>query len=84
MGAVDLETAKAAQQSLLEKVGADPAVKAIGIASTSDGGYELKVNVLKRAAQPDVPQQVNGVPVRVTTVGRLRKRQALGLRASES
>ena len=72
MAAADLNRAKAAQRRLLEQVGGNPDVKTIGVAPVG-GGYELKVG-LSKGAKPQVPDEVDGVPVRIARVGRVRKR----------
>jgi hypothetical protein len=75
MGAVDLKRAQAAQDRLVEAVGGHPEVNGVGI-SRADGGYVLKVNVRTAAARDAIPAEMDGVPVRVQKVGRIRKRQA--------
>lgn len=75
MGAVDLKRAQAAQDQLAGALGEHPEVNGIGIAR-ADGGYVLKVNVRTSSAADEVPDEVDGVTVRVQTVGRVRKRQA--------
>jgi hypothetical protein len=74
MGAVDLKRAQAAQDQLVEAVGQHPEVNGVGI-SRADGGYVLKVNVRTAAARDDIPAEMDGVTVRVQTVGRIRKRK---------
>jgi len=74
MAAVDLDTAKAAQQRLFDLVGTHPAVNGIGIAPVG-AAYELKVNVVDPSAQAEVPKEIDGVTVRVRRVGRIRKRR---------
>jgi hypothetical protein len=75
MAAVDLEHARRAQERLLQAVGDHPDVNGVGISRDDDaGGYFLRVNVRRGAARDDVPVEVDGVTVRVQTVGRVRKR----------
>jgi len=75
MGAVNLKRAQAAQDRLLDALGGHPEVNGVGI-SRADGGYVLKVNVRSAAAPDVIPAEMDGVPVRVQTVGSIRKRQA--------
>lgn len=75
MGAVDLARAQAAQDRLAAELAGHPDVTGVGIAR-ADGGYVLKVNVRTAAAADAIPTEVDGVGVRVQTVGRIRKRQA--------
>jgi len=74
MCAVDLKRAQAAQDRLLEKLGEHPEVNGVGIAR-SDDGYVLKVNVRTDRVGKAIPTEVDGVTVRVQTVGRIRKRE---------
>ena len=73
MAAVSYDRALTAQQLLIDQVGSIEAVNGVGIAPVANG-YELKVNIVDPAAQSHVPREVDGVTVRVRTVGRLRKR----------
>ncbi len=75
MGAVDLQRAQAAQDCLVQTLGEHPEVNGVGIAR-AEGGYVLKVNVRTNRGREAIPPEVEGVPVRVQTVGRIRKRQA--------
>ncbi len=75
MGATDLTRAQAAQNYLAKTLAGHPEVNGIGIAR-ADGGYVLKVNVRTERARNSIPTEVDGVAVRVQTVGRIRKRQA--------
>lgn len=75
MDAVDLKRARAAQDRLADAVGDRPGVNGVGLAR-ADGGYVLKVNVRTSAARDAIPAEMDGVPVRVQTVGPVRKRQA--------
>jgi hypothetical protein len=74
MGATDLTRAQAAQDHLTETLADHPEVNGIGIAR-ADGGYVLKVNVRTEGARESIPAEIDGVAVRVQTVGRIRKRQ---------
>lgn len=74
MGAVDLKRAQAAQDRLAEQLGGDHEVNGIGLAR-ADGGYVVKVNVRTEQGHKSIPAEVDGVSVRVQTVGRIRKRE---------
>lgn len=74
MGAVELKRAQAAQDRLADAVSANPQVNGVGIAR-ADGGYVLKVNVRTPSAREAIPADMDGVPVIVQTIGRIRKRQ---------
>jgi hypothetical protein len=74
MDAVDLDRAQEAQGRLTEALAGKPAVSGIGL-SRVDGGYVLKVNVRATRARKDIPVEIDGVPVRVSIVGRVRKRR---------
>jgi hypothetical protein len=76
MGAVNLKQAKAAQDRLAAQFGEHPEVNGVGIAR-ADGGYVVKVNVRTSSAGGVIPPEIDGVTVRVQTVGRVRKRQAV-------
>jgi hypothetical protein len=75
MGAVDLQRAQAAQDRLVDRLGEHPEVNGVGIAR-ADGGYVIKVNVRRASARGAIPTEVDGVTVRVETVGPIRKRHA--------
>ncbi len=72
---VDLKRAQAAQDRLAEQLSGNPEVIGIGL-TRADGGYVVKVNVRTEQAHESIPAEVDGVSVRVQTVGRIRKRQA--------
>lgn len=74
MGAVDLKRAQAAQDQLLDALGEHPDINGIGLARAK-GGYVVKVNVRADPARDAIPPEVDGVTVRVQTVGRIRKRE---------
>jgi hypothetical protein len=73
---VSLDSARAAKKRAAEifapLVGEEVAV---GITAADDEGFGLKVN-LTTEPHPDVqlPDEVEGVPVRVEVVGKIRKR----------
>ena len=65
-----LEEARAAKERAKEVLSGLPVV-GIGITRVGDG-YGLKVN-LDAAPKTEVPAAVDGVPVRVEVVGKIRK-----------
>ncbi len=74
MSQVSLDDARAVKAKVLEIFGRLGVVVGVGI-TRIDGGYGIKVNLRERpAAGVDLPQTVNGVPVRVEVVGPIRKR----------
>ena len=75
MTAVDLDRARAAKERLRALLAGHRAVNGIGL-SRVGAGYELKVNLSEAGAEGAVPPEVDGVPVRAETVGRLRRRRA--------
>jgi hypothetical protein len=66
--ASDLETARAAKDSLVETLSAHPAVNGVGIQPV-DGGYALVVNLLDESDDLHVPSEVEGVDVHVAVTG---------------
>ena len=73
MSNVTLEQARAAKGAATEVFGRLADIVGVGI-TRIDGGYGLKINL--REQPPDsvtLPDQVNGVPVRIDVVGRVRK-----------
>ncbi len=73
MSTTTLDAARDAKGPALEVFGRLADVAGIGI-TRFDDGFGLKVN-LTQEPEPGVelPQEVNGVPVRIEVVGRLRK-----------
>lgn len=69
-----IQLARSAKQRALELLGDLPGLVGIGLCKVGDG-YGLKVNL--EAAPPRrarVPKSIDGVPVNVQVVGRLRPR----------
>jgi hypothetical protein len=66
---LDLNAARAAKQKVSEQLSGNPLVRGIGITRV-DHRYAVKVNVAKADAV-HVPDEVDGVPVRVVVVGDL-------------
>jgi hypothetical protein len=74
MSAVTLDQARAAKAKAAKAFGRRAKVVGVGITEI-DGGYGVKVN-LGEAPEPgtDLPESVEGVPVRIEVVGKLSKR----------
>lgn len=74
MNAHTLEDARTAKPKALRVFGRKAAVVGVGITQI-DGGYGLKIN-LREPPQPgaNLPETLDGVPVRVEVVGTLQKR----------
>ncbi len=62
------EAARAAKQRLREQLAGDSRVNGIGLTRWQNG-YAVRVNVVDPADAPDLPDTVEGVPVRVVVVG---------------
>ena len=67
-----LEQARAAKSKAATLLARLPVV-GIGITRIGDG-YGLKVNLSESVADDAMPEQVNGVPIKVEVVGAIRKR----------
>jgi hypothetical protein len=74
MSVATLDQARTAKAKALKVFGRKAAVVGVGITEL-DGGYGVKVN-LREAPRPgtDLPDALDGVPVRVEVVGPIRKR----------
>jgi hypothetical protein len=74
MSVATLDQARSAKAKVLKIFGRKAAVVGVGITEIN-GGYGVKVN-LRQAPHPgtDLPDALDGVPVRVEVVGTLRKR----------
>ncbi|MGH2662508.1 MAG: hypothetical protein ACRDH8_06805 [Actinomycetota bacterium] len=69
-----LAKARAAKRKVAKMVEGDPSVTGIGIARIGRG-YGVKLNVTEQLGNAVMlPQEVDGVPLRVETVGRISKR----------
>ena len=70
-----LQQARAAKAKVARLVSGHPDVNGVGI--TRDGnGYAVKLNLSGRTNGDPLPKQIDGVPVKVETVGPIRKRTA--------
>jgi hypothetical protein len=72
-GKTTLEEARAAKQKAYEAFRACAKVAGVGISRIA-GGYGVKVNLEEPAPEGVVlPDSIDGVPVRVEVVGKIRK-----------
>lgn len=76
MNAATLEKARAAKAHAAEVF--QPLAEVVGVGITRvESGYGLKINVANPPAEDvTLPGEVDGVPVRIEVVGRIRKRTA--------
>ena len=74
MNNTTLDEARAAKAKVLATFGHEPSVVGVGIARFGEG-YAVKLN-LESPLGPDakVPEDVDGVPIKVEVVGTIRKR----------
>jgi hypothetical protein len=74
--AQSLPKVRAAQRKVLAKLARVRELNGVGITRVGDG-YGLKVNLSAAPRQPvQLPQEIDGVPVRVEIVGQIRARRA--------
>jgi hypothetical protein len=74
MRCVTREEARSEKARALEIFGRIGIVVGVGI-TRIDGGYGIKVNFRDEPApDTELPQDVNGVPVKIEVVGRIQKR----------
>jgi hypothetical protein len=74
MAKADLEQARAAKERAKILFALNASVVGIGINRIAGGGFGVKVN-LSEPLPPDVdlPETIDGVPVRIEVVGTIRK-----------
>ncbi len=71
----DLKTAQAAKPKAYQVFRKLVGEVAVGITPLDDGKYGLKVNLTKAPEKGvQLPKQIEGVPVKVDVVGKIRKR----------
>jgi hypothetical protein len=70
---VTLEQARAAKAKVAKLIGKHPDVNGIGVARVGKG-YGVKLNLVRGTLADQVPGEIDGVPVRVETVGPISKR----------
>jgi hypothetical protein len=69
-----LQEARAAKAKVAQLVSGHPAVNGVGITRVGDG-YAVKLNLSSPNGTAGLPKQVDGVPVRIETVGPIAKRK---------
>jgi hypothetical protein len=69
VAAVDWDHAQTARAHLLSSLRGRPNVNGVGIAPV-EGGFAIKVNLVEFCPEANVPDQIDGVDVRVEVVGR--------------
>jgi hypothetical protein len=72
MATKSLSNARAVKEKVAALVAGEPSVRGIGI-SHEDGGYAVRLNILSGPRPQKIPDEVDGVPIRVHVVGRIRK-----------
>jgi hypothetical protein len=66
----DLDAARAAKLVLSRALASDRRVSAVGIGGTRDH-YVVRVHIVSDSQRPDLPTEVEGVPVEAVVVGRI-------------
>jgi hypothetical protein len=66
----NLEAAQAASRALACRLGDDRRVNGVGIAG-SRPNFAVRVNLVDGADRPDLPDEIEGVPVEVKVVGQI-------------
>ncbi len=64
----DLQRARAVKDELTERLRGEPAVNGIGLAHLQ-GGWAVKVNLVRPAPQLRLPDQLNGVEIHTDVIG---------------
>lgn len=65
------DAARAAKAHVKAMVSGDARVNGIGLTRAGGGTWAVKVNVVDADDRPDLPDHVDGVPVRFAAVGRV-------------
>ena len=68
-----MSAARAAKAHVRHLLAGDSRVNGVGITRAEDS-YAVKVNVVSSQDVPDLPDAVDGVPVKVAVVGRISAR----------
>ncbi|MEW1914190.1 hypothetical protein AB0442_38215 [Kitasatospora sp. NPDC085895] len=68
---VTIEAARAAKRALAQMLADDPRVNGVGIGGTKSA-YVVKVQLVSDDDRPDLPQEIDGVPVQTVAVGRIK------------
>ncbi|MGW3649270.1 hypothetical protein [Streptomyces sp. NPDC000878] len=66
----DLETARVAKKVLAARLANDRRVNGVGIGG-SGGNYKIKVNLVSKDDRPDLPLDIDGVPIEIAVVGKI-------------
>jgi hypothetical protein len=69
-----LKEARAAKAKVAQLVSGHPGVNGLGITRDGDG-YAVKLNLSSRNGSAGLPKRIDGVPVRIETVGPIAKRK---------
>ncbi len=67
MGA-EIDAARAAKSGLERRLAGEPLVNGLGLAR-AQGGWAVKVNLVRAAPELDLPAEIDGVEVQVEVVG---------------
>ncbi|MER6315183.1 hypothetical protein ABT237_15600 [Streptomyces sp. NPDC001581] len=70
----DLETARAAKRALAARLANDRRVNGVGIGG-SGSNYTLKVNIVSADDHPNLPHDIDGVPIEIAVVGNIQAHQ---------
>ena len=71
---VALQRAREAKDRLVPRLREHPDVNGVGLARAGDG-WVVKVNLVREAPDLDLPAEIDGVPVSIEVVGRIRARE---------
>lgn len=66
----DLEVVQAAKRALAKSLRDDERVNGVGIAGRQPH-YVIRVNIVDAAHRPDLPHEVQGIPVEVVVIGQV-------------
>ena len=69
--AAALDDARAAKVTLAARLAGEPAVVGIGV-GRAPGGWAVRVDLARPVPELALPGEIDGVPVLVTVVGRIR------------
>ena len=67
----ELDAARAAKDLLRARLADDPRVNGVGI-DTAGGHAGVRINITDPDDAPDVPEEVDGVPVHIVVVGSIQ------------
>lgn len=66
----NIDDARAAKRTLAQQLAHDRRVNGVGIGGTR-AGYVVKVQLVSETDSPDLPSEINGVPVETVVVGHI-------------